>query len=125
MKDVQPKTINPEDIELKVKETIAKQEWEKALEEFILTTWLKKDKELNDEFLSNFEEYMQWKDWNATNVKKFAKSAYRDLNEDKVKSFEKKKWEIEAQITTWWSSKQTDKKTEWRQLLKWSSQNDW
>jgi DNA-binding phage protein len=26
MKDVQPKTINPEDIELKVKETIAKQE---------------------------------------------------------------------------------------------------
>ena len=118
-------SIDPSDIERTVRETIAKQEWEKALEDFIGKIGLTKDKELNDEFMSNFDEYMQGKDFNAANVKKFAKSAYRDLNEDKVKSFEAKRWEIEAQIKSGWDSKDTKTKKEWRQLLNSTRQNDW
>lgn len=117
--------IDPSDIERTVKETIARQEGEKALEEFIGKIGLSKDKDLNEEFMSNFEEYMQGKDFNAANVKKFAKSAYRDLNEDKVKAFETKRWEIDAQIKSGGDSKDTKAKKEGRQLLNSTRQNDW
>jgi len=117
-------SIVPSDIERTVRETIAKQEGEKALEEFIGKIGLTKDKELNDEFMSNFEEYMQGKDFNAVNVKKFAKSAYRDLNEDKVKSFETKRWEVEAQIKSGGDSKETKTKSEGLFQTR-KNQNDW
>lgn len=118
------KTLTPYEIEQEVKKTLAKNEWEKALENFIKEVWIDKDKELNDEFMTTFEEYMQWKEFTLANVKKFSKSAYRDLKEDNVKLFEKKKWEIEAQIISWWNSKQTNNKAP--QLLWNTNRNvDW
>lgn len=125
IKDDNSKNLNQYDIELTVKETIAKQEWEKALAEFIEKAWINKDKDLNEEFLLNFNEYMEWKKFDTNNVKKFAKSAYRDLNEDKVKAFEKKKWEIDAQIgNQGWNSKDKTK-IEWRQVLRSTGLNNW
>jgi hypothetical protein len=95
------------------------------LQDFIKETGLDKDKDLSEEFLSNFYDYMEWKKYTVDNVKKFTKSAYRDLNEDKVKSFEKKKKNIEAQISSGWNSKQTETKKEWRTMLKSNSTKDW
>lgn len=119
------KNLTPYEIEQEVKKTLAKQEWEKALENFIKEVWIDKDTELNEEFTSAFEEYMQGKDFTLANVKKATKSVYRDLKEDNVKLFEKKKWEIEAQIINWKTTRQIETKTQWRQILKNSSLNDW
>lgn len=120
--NIQPKAMTSYDIEQEVKRTIAKQDWEKALEEFIKEVWLTKEE--NDDFMDTFNEYMEGKDFTLANVKRFSKSAYRDLKEDKVKSFEKKKWDIESQINAWWSTKEQAKKTP--ELL-WSNNtaNDW
>lgn len=118
------KMFTPYEIEQEVKKSLEKQEWEKALENFIKEVWIDKDTELNEAFISTFEEYMQGKEFSLTNVKRFSKSAYRDLKEDKVKLFEKKKWEIDAQITNWTNTRQQDKKSP--QLL-WSTNKniDW
>lgn len=118
-------TMTSYEIEQEVRKSLAKQEWEKALENFIKEVWIDKNIELNEEFTSAFEEYMQGKEFNLTNVKKFSKAAYRDLKEDNVKLFEKKKWEIDAQIINWNNTRQTETKPQWRQLLKNSSTNDW
>lgn len=119
------KSLTPYEIEQEVKKTIAKQDWEKALAKFLKETWIDKDKEINEEFMSTFEDYMQGREYTTANVKRFSKSAYRDLKEDNVKLFEKKKWEIEAQIINWDNWKQKESKKEWRQILKNSSSNDW
>lgn len=121
----QQKSLSPYEIEQEVKKTMAKQEWEKTLEQFIKETWIDKDKEINEEFISVFEEYMQGREYTVANVKKFSKSAYRDLKEDNVKLFEKKKSDIEAQIVNWSNWKEKETKKEWRQILRNSSTNDW
>lgn len=113
------------DVNAEVRKAIAKEKGEQTLQDFIKETGLDKDKDLSEEFLSNFYDYMEWKKYTVDNVKKFTKSAYRDLNEDKVKSFEKKKKNIEAQISSGWNSKQTETKKEWRTMLKSNSTKDW
>ena len=113
------------DVNAEVRKAIAKEKGEQTLQDFIKETGLDKDKDLSEEFLSNFYDYMEWKKYTVDNVKKFTKSAYRDLNEDKVKSFEKKKKNIEAQISSGWNSKQTETKKEWRTMLKSNSAKDW
>lgn len=120
-----PTVLDQSTIEEIITKTQEKKEAEKVLEKFIKDMGLTKDKELNEEFKANFEDYMQGKDFTTENIKRFSKAAYRDLNEDKVKEFESKKALIDSQASNWQWTWQQKPSTWWRTILKGNSQNDW